>query len=405
MASVPVAHLGDVGAMGIKAPMTGPALKLHPPEIPASSRLATHVARRVSRWVFGVVVGALTVAIIAAFQFSVTLSVRASGVLEPIRVWPMRATEGGILTGLMVRTGDSVRADAFAATLTATELDEQLLQLRGDAHSRADALARARVAVPGERSLRELRRAIADARVIQARSTVRERLSAFGITGSLDSLRRVHVTGSHLEIDRVLADLDIAEAEATAASRDLSAVSVAALDTVREAQALQDITARINQVTYRRRALALHAPASGVVITPDLDSRVGTVVRPGDAIFEVADTRRWIAKLSVTERDVQSVALGDSVFLRIPALRAATLDQFVGTVVFIAPLPRLATQPTVAAAYELRVAIDSAQTASVGMTPLRSGYSVEARVQTRVARLADVLRARFAETLTGTPRL
>jgi RND family efflux transporter MFP subunit len=73
----------------------------------------------------------------------------------------------------------------------------------------------------------------------------------------------------------------------------------------------------------------LRAPIAGIVVTRKVEERAGTMVRPGEAFCEIANSDRMAAEMSVPETDLGLVRTGRSVALKLNAFPTTT---FAGTV-------------------------------------------------------------------------
>jgi RND family efflux transporter MFP subunit len=72
----------------------------------------------------------------------------------------------------------------------------------------------------------------------------------------------------------------------------------------------------------------LRAPIVGVVITPKVDERTGTMVKPGETFCEIVAADRMAAEMSVPESDLGLLRVGRRVALK---LNAFPTETFTGT--------------------------------------------------------------------------
>jgi RND family efflux transporter MFP subunit len=68
----------------------------------------------------------------------------------------------------------------------------------------------------------------------------------------------------------------------------------------------------------------LRAPIGGVIVTPKIEDRAGTMVHPGEGFCEIIEQDRMAAEMSVPETDLPLLNVGDSVALKLNALPAVT---------------------------------------------------------------------------------
>ena len=87
------------------------------------------------------------------------------------------------------------------------------------------------------------------------------------------------------------------------------------------------------------RFVSVLSPIKGVITTPNLKEMVGQQVKKGDLIAKVHELDTVTAEISVSEKEISDVKVGEEVVLR---ARAFPRTSFHGTVVSIAPT---VTQP------------------------------------------------------------
>ncbi len=97
-----------------------------------------------------------------------------------------------------------------------------------------------------------------------------------------------------------------------------------------QAQIRADLHAAEVQLERQRVADSeLRSPISGIVVTPKIEERTGTMVKPGEAFCEIVEQDRMAAQMSVPEADLGLVRLGKNVALKLNAFPTTT---FLGSV-------------------------------------------------------------------------
>ena len=93
------------------------------------------------------------------------------------------------------------------------------------------------------------------------------------------------------------------------------------------AQIRADLHAAEAQLEQRRvDAAQLRAPIDGIVVTPKIEEKAGTMVKPGDPFCEIIDQRRLAAEMSVPETDLSLVREGKNVELKLNAFPTVTFE-------------------------------------------------------------------------------
>ena len=90
--------------------------------------------------------------------------------------------------------------------------------------------------------------------------------------------------------------------------------------------------AKVEYEQQRIVATQLRAPIAGVVVTPKVDERVGTMLKPGESFCEVVPGSRMAAEMGVEETELGLVQAGNSVALKLNAFPAQTFRGMVNRV-------------------------------------------------------------------------
>ena len=233
-----------------------------------------------------------------------------------------------------------------------------------------------------------------------ARAALRERLTSFGMLGSVDSLLEHHVAGRHVELDRAIAELRLAELERESAEFDAAQPPTASVDIARARVGLARALASEAALDYRSGRLAVVAPEDGVVMTPDLERLVGTVAQSGQAVVELAAARPWLVEVPLSESDVDRVRVGSNAVLEILALPADEDREMQGEVRSIAIAAIAQREGTSAApVFTARIAIAEEDGRAELLSRLRTGFTVRVRITGARATLIAELWRRLAEVV------
>jgi len=198
------------------------------------------------------------------------------GQVAPQEGGAARATTEGLIDRIEVRTGDAVRAGQVVAVVKNPELTAALARGRASLEERQALVALARAGLSPEE-----RQALDAAVRARAAELAAARQRQAGLEG-LAGLERQDVLQQAQEA-RQAAGTNLGEALGIRGARtevDLDAVARA------EAEARR-MEVDLEATTKRAEGLVVRAPATGVVVTPDLDVLRGAAVREGDTILEV----------------------------------------------------------------------------------------------------------------------
>ncbi len=316
-----------------------PVLQLRLPDLGEDRAPGARLVRRTVTLTLATLAALVLGALAVAGLVSVKVTVKAPGVLEPVRVWPVRAREPGTVGEVLVSTGDRVRAGQTVARLDALELETSLAELRSQLRAAELDERRAASAAPVEERQQSERVAQAGARVVTARATLRQRMVEYDMGGNVDSLLAAYRPGLHVGVDLAVAELRSAEAEVRLSSAQREILGLGRYDRERKHAERDQLAARIRAAEERISRLALSAPTTGVVLTDQIERLPGSYVREGELLLEVADLDAWRVSLYVGERDVQRIRVGDSVRVRVQAFGAERRDDLRGSVGYVSPEP------------------------------------------------------------------
>ncbi len=328
-------------------------------------------------------------ALLVGIFVPIDLTIDAPGRLEPVTVRAVRAQETAIVTGVPVATGDTVREGETLATLDSLQLSSQLAQLRAERNRQWVAVQRSRALQPIEAEEQELETEQARAQLIRARANLREALANYGYSTNVEEVLETYDTGTHIAIDRALAEVVRARSAVGASQQAVRRLGLSRFDREQQRAELNQLDARIASVESRLNRLTIRAPADGVVLTDAIERLPGRLVKAGDVLFDVADLEAWRVELLVGEQSVHKVAPGDEVKIDVAAFQSESRDLLHGTVTSIGSEPVAPGDMPPGSArgpnrnlYRVTVRIAQADIARVGRDRLRQGYSVEGKIIT-----------------------
>lgn len=390
-----------------------PVLQLRLPEMGEDRAPGARLVRRTVTLTLATLAVLAVAAVAVASLVSMKVTVKAAGVLEPVRTWPVRAREAGTVGEVLVSTGDRVRAGQTVARLDALQLETSLAELRSQLRAAELDERRAATAAPVEERQQSERLAQASARVVTARATLLQRMVEYDLGRDVDSLLGAYRPGAHVAVDLAVAELRSAEAEVRVSAAQREILGLGRFDRERKHAERDQLVARIRAAEERLARLALRAPTGGVVLTDQIERLPGAYVREGDLLLEVADLDAWRVNLYVGERDVQRIRVGDSVRVRVQAFGAERRDDLRGSVGYVSPEPLgsggAGTAPAATGApaqagagtYRVVVDLDQRQLAAAGIHRFRRGYTVEGQVVTRSGRIIVLARDYLQDRITG----
>jgi multidrug resistance efflux pump len=378
-------------------------IPLRLPELPHEGQPGASFVKRAVGLTLATI-GTLAVAgTLVACLVKMDVTVKAAGVLEPIRIYPVRSMEGGAVRAVLVQTGDTVRAGQVLVRLDTVALSSSLAQLEAQYHAADIDRRRSATADPLQREQSAERSAQSRSRVSSALATLRQRMVEYDLGTNVDSLLAAYVPGRHVAIDQAVGEVKGAQADLRLNGAEGSLQELSRFDREKLGTQMEQLAAQIAATRERLARLVIRAPTDGVVLTEQMERLPGAFVREGEQIVELADLHDWRVLLSVSERDVHKIELGDSVKIDLLAFDESEREQLRGSVAYVAPEPLSAQSgasvgssgaaPAASAGggYRVIAALDRPQLERMGITRFRRGYTVQGFVVTRSGRIITLL--------------
>jgi multidrug resistance efflux pump len=346
-----------------------------------------------------VVVGALIVSLVVKMD----VTVKSAGVLEPVRVWPVRAQSAGSLREVLVASGDTVKANQVMAQLDVLALETQLRQLEAQHRSFAIERNRSAASAPMELRQQQDRRASSQARLGTARAALLQRMVEHGFGTNVDSLLASYPVGQHVAIDGAVNEVRAAEADIRLNSTETDMLGLRSYEQQKAGAEMERLEAQIREVRERIARATIRAPGDGVVLTDQLERLRGSFVSEGQTLMEVGEQGEWRVTMLVAERDVNKIKVGDPARIEVQAFSEKERTQLDAHVSFVASEPVGSGSEAGAAGaagraapgagpgvYRVVATLDRGQADRAQLDKFRRGYSVSANVITRSGRIAEL---------------
>ncbi|HST58469.1 MAG TPA: HlyD family efflux transporter periplasmic adaptor subunit [Longimicrobium sp.] len=342
-------------------------------------------------------VGALIVSLVVKMD----VTVKSAGVLEPVRVWPVRAQSAGSLRNILVESGDTVKTNQVIAELDVLALETQLRQLEAQHRSYAIERNRSAASAPMELRQQQDRRASAQARLSTARAALLQRMVEHGFGTNVDSLLASYPVGRHVAIDGAVGEVRAAEADIRLNSTETDMLGLRTYEQEKAGAEMDRLDAQIREVRERMARAVIRAPSDGVVLTDQLERLRGSYVAEGQTLMEVGEQGEWRVTMLISERDVNKIGVGDPVRIEVQAFSEKERTQLDAHVSFVAQSPvgtgseasgagAPAASPAGPGVYRVVATLERGQADRASLDKFRRGYSVSANVITRSGRIAEL---------------
>ncbi|HEX2208401.1 MAG TPA: efflux RND transporter periplasmic adaptor subunit, partial [Longimicrobium sp.] len=307
-------------------------IPLRLPELGDEGQPGGRFVKRAVSVTLGVIALLFLSAIVVSLLVSMDVTVKSAGVLEPVNIWPIRAQAAGPVQEVLVRSGDTVAAGDTVIRLDALALETQLAQLEAQHNAAQIDRDRSLAGTPMERRQQQERRDAAQARLTRARAVLLQRMVEHGFGTNMDSLLNAWRPGGHVMLDQAVGDVRAAEADMRLNSTETDMLALRTYDERRAVTEMNRLQAQIRETRERISRMAITAPATGVVLTEQLERREGSYVREGETLMEIGEVGEWRVTMLVPERDVHKINVGDPVRLEVQAFGQRDRRQLEGRV-------------------------------------------------------------------------
>lgn len=365
-------------------------------------------ARGDGSWVFRAVPATLVSlvlvgggALLLAAIVPINRVIEGNGVLEPLVVATVRASDGGVVSHILAHAGDTVTAGQVLVQLDPVELDAELLAIRIRlASQRLRHQQAQREAHLGERDVTTIRDR-AEAEAMRANAELRATLASFEIQMPVDSFLATYRSGQHIQFDQAVAAIRQADAGVAEAEASEERVRLLALVAARERSSVQAIEAEMRELERKRGAVAILSPMDGVVLAPwRTEDLVGTVLAKGDPLVEIGGGNGWKVTTEIRPTDIHRVFVGMTTSIRIESLPPSSRPTFEGVLGRIAPSSAPVANAAGPRGYLVEVVLPSTAVDTSMATRLRYGYLARVQIVTAAEPLLTLLRDRLAASWT-----
>jgi multidrug resistance efflux pump len=378
-------------------------IPLRLPDLPHEGQPGSRFVRRAVSLTLLLIVALAVIGVGVAFLVKMDVTVKSAGVLEPVGVYPIRALESGPVREVLVHTGDTVHRGQVLARMDTVELTSSLAQLQAQLRAAEIDRERSATADPLQREQAGERVAQARTRLGSSLATLRQRMVEYDLGTNVDSLLASYVPGRHVTLDQAVAEVRSAQADIRLSGAEGGLQELSRFDREKLGTQMDQLRAQIAALRARLAQLTIAAPTDGVVLTEQLERLPGAFVREGEQLMELGDTQEWRVQLTVSERDVHRVKVGDSVKVELPAFDQSERQQLGGRVIYVAPEPLSAQGQTAGSSagapaaqagpggYRVTASLDRRQLEKMGIENFRRGYTVQGNVITRSGRIITLL--------------
>lgn len=361
------------------------------PELPLAGTRLVHRAVSISVVVMGV---AVVAAVVVIFTVKIIVTVTANGVLEPSGLQLIHSPASGIVSRVLANTGEFVKNGQLVVQLDSTSIKESIRDLLAEAALKQAEYERTRESLEVQEREQAESAIQATAQLLKAKAYFRKSVADYQKVGSPDSILGSYEVGQHVGLDVAYADVLSAEAEIRSSQQKKRALALDRQQLGERLISLRQVRSQILSSRQRLSRLNITSPSDGIIITDQLDRLMGTSVREGDLLFQVADLTCWQAALSVGENDVHEIKIGSQAKVEVIALSSLHVEMLKGSVQSVALEPMSIGQKTgidLNNRYRVLVRLKQEEIEALGSALLKPGYTVVGKITTNEGAILKIL--------------
>ena len=326
-----------------------------------------------------------------SWYFSMDVTVEGKGVIEPQHRYLVKARITGIIKQIHVRTGQQVQAGDLLVTLDDTEWRTELAKIEADLEINQSRMREIEVAMQQERTIRQAE--VTQAKLEWERMQFElERIVAEQTLSSNGTLFPRRPLEELMPVRQAQAMLKQREAGLALARQRLRAVD----GRRQEIMTLEKLGGKLEEsrglVGKKLTHSVIEAPATGRIITNDLEYRQGDRIQVGEAMLEMAEVEKWQARIMVQEVDIPRVKKGQAVRLYVNAFPHMEYQIFHGTVIEISNTTIIEKNREKATSYPIKIVFQDTKISDGQQSySLAYGMNVEAKIIVERGRIVKLL--------------
>ena len=310
------------------------------------------------------------------------ITVKAPGRVEPEIQHPVKSELDGLLTAVLVRQGQHIPQGAPVAHLDDRQWKAELEKINRELEVNQSRRVEIEQQIQREHSVLQAELERADAQIRTAQLRLEQIREEYTVYFALYPSRATQTPVNQLLPVRLReASLQLTEADRKKILQQLQTLD----NRKQEIHTLEKLRDKLEGerrfLRQQHSKTILYSPASGTVLTPDLERRVGDPLRAGDTLLELAGPGAWQIRVLVRETDIARVQPGQTVRIYVNAFPHMEYGIFEGTVTSVPEQPTPESLNTPEPLYPVKATVlDPIVSDGQKTYRLASGMSVEARI-------------------------
>lgn len=362
-----------------------------------------HISVLISRIItttFIVIVFFIIIATLIVMYVKINVTIDASGLLEPTELIYIHGPINGKIKKIFVKGGTAFHKGEVLVQFDSIKLTDQLDQLKNDLSKKMIEYEIKNKTISHELSQNQQDRIQAEASLLKANAKLREQMQNFFPGVNTDSFMVTYKKGSHIGLDYALSDIISARASLSKIQSQISVIKLRNLELQALLLEINELKNNISRQIESMKKTRIYAPFDGVVLSEDLEKLEGNYINEGSILFEISSVCNWNAMLSVNEKDVYELLVGDSVTIKIKVMEQN--DDFLlipGKVISISAEPQKGgIDKSSSGMYKVGAIIDT-KYAKKYLDKFKRGFIIEAKIIKQTDYISKIIFKNFRKLL------
>lgn len=364
------------------------------PEIGTAKGTAVRFVDKAITITFSILIFIILLSIAIIYFVEMELTVDSEGILEPAKITQIHVPESGIIKEVFVKSGDSIAVGQSIAILDSARLLNSLINIRSEIKSNNNNIDRIKKKVEFDRALNKNLFKKAEAQLIKATASFRDRLTSFYFSPNIDSIYKNYKIGSNITLDYSMAEILIAESDLENTTLEIKKLELKEFE-------LNDIKIKLSKLFQEKDILEnkldnilIKSPISGTVLSENVNELQNNYFSEGSFLLTIVQKNKWNAVLFVNERDIHQIKNKNRAKIELNALQSTENFELYDAEVISMASEKINSSDKYSnynGLYRITTRILLNQKSNLDFTKLKYGYQVKGKIITDSGKIFELL--------------
>ncbi len=278
--------------------------------------------------IFFIVLVLIVLTLLLTYFVKIDIAIDAKGILEPSIISDIHMPESGSIKKLFINSGDTISIGTTIAILDSTDLKKSLEEINTEIFTVRNRLNKLTSQNIFDKQINKYQLKQAQAKLIKAKATFRDRLTKFYFKPNLDSIYNNYKLGTNITIDYSMAEIISTEAEIKTIELKNEMQKIKEFDSNEIKFSLDNLLIKKKYIINKLNNLVILSPISGIILTEDINKLQGMFFAKGDYFLSIGKSNKWLANLFIKETDIHKIKINDKVKINLQALKNTNKFEF-----------------------------------------------------------------------------